>query len=398
MEIKMNTFKTLDDYDFKGKRVLVRADFNVPVKDGKVTDTTRIDRFAPTAKELAEKGAKVIIISHFGRPKGQKNPEMSLRIVVDDLQKALGLPVTFIDDCIGEKVDAAVANMKDGEILLLENLRFYPEEESNDPTFALALTKNADIYVNDAFSVSHRAHTSVDGIARLLPNAAGHLMQEELEALNKALGNPERPLAAIVAGAKVSTKLDLLSNLITKVNVLVIGGGMANTFLYAKGVNVGASLCEKDMADNAKAILAKAKEIGCTIVLPTDFVVASGLEDGVNAATVEEVPEDKMILDIGPESTKAVIAALKDCRTVIWNGPLGAFEYTPFDKSTMEIAKEVAASVQAGKLICVAGGGDTVSALKKAGVEDKMTYVSSAGGAFLEWMEGKILPGVKALA
>ncbi len=394
----MNTFKTLDDYDFKGKRVLVRADFNVPVKDGKVTDTTRIDRFAPTAKELAEKGAKVIIISHFGRPKGQKNPEMSLRIVVDDLQKALGLPVTFIDDCIGEKVDAAVANMKDGEILLLENLRFYPEEESNDPTFALALTKNADIYVNDAFSVSHRAHTSVDGIARLLPNAAGHLMQEELEALNKALGNPERPLAAIVAGAKVSTKLDLLSNLITKVNVLVIGGGMANTFLYAKGVNVGASLCEKDMADNAKAILAKAKEIGCTIVLPTDFVVASGLEDGVNAATVEEVPEDKMILDIGPESTKAVIAALKDCRTVIWNGPLGAFEYTPFDKSTMEIAKEVAASVQAGKLICVAGGGDTVSALKKAGVEDKMTYVSSAGGAFLEWMEGKILPGVKALA
>lgn len=394
----MNTFKTLDDYDFKGKRVLVRADFNVPVKDGKVTDTTRIDRFAPTAKELAEKGAKVIIISHFGRPKGQKNPEMSLRIVVDDLQKALGLPVTFIDDCIGEKVDAAVANMKDGEILLLENLRFYPEEESNDPTFALALTKNADIYVNDAFSVSHRAHTSVDGIARLLPNAAGHLMQEELEALNKALGNPERPLAAIVAGAKVSTKLDLLSNLITKVNVLVIGGGMANTFLYAKGVNVGASLCEKDMADNAKAILAKAKEIGCTIVLPTDFVVASGLEDGVNAATIEEVPEDKMILDIGPESTKAVIAVLKDCRTVIWNGPLGAFEYTPFDKSTMEIAKEVAASVQAGKLICVAGGGDTVSALKKAGVEDKMTYVSSAGGAFLEWMEGKILPGVKALA
>ena len=394
----MNTFKTLDDYDFKGKRVLVRADFNVPVKDGKVTDTTRIDRFAPTAKELANKGAKVIIISHFGRPKGQKNPDMSLRIVVDDLQKALGLPVTFVDDCIGEKVDAAVANMKDGDVLLLENLRFYPDEETNNPTFALALTKNADIYVNDAFSVSHRAHASVDGIARLLPNAAGYLMQEELEALNKALGNPERPLAAIVAGAKVSTKLDLLSNLITKVNVLVIGGGMANTFLYAKGVNVGASLCEKDMADNAKAILAKAEEIGCTIVLPTDFIVAAGLEDGANAEAVAKVPDDKMILDIGAASTQAVIDAIKDCRTVIWNGPLGAFEYPPFDASTMAIAKEVAALVQSGKLICVAGGGDTVSALKKAGVEDKMTYVSSAGGAFLEWMEGKVLPGVKALA
>jgi len=394
----MNTFKTLDDYDFKGKRVLVRADFNVPVKDGKVTDTTRIDRFAPTAKELANKGAKVIIISHFGRPKGQKNPDMSLRIVVEDLQKALGIPVTFIDDCIGEKVDAAVANMKDGDVLLLENLRFYPDEETNNPTFALALTKNADIYVNDAFSVSHRAHASVDGIARLLPNAAGHLMQEELEALNKALGNPERPLAAIVAGAKVSTKLDLLSNLITKVNVLIIGGGMANTFLYAQGVDVGASLCEKDMAENARLILAKAKEICCTIILPTDFVVAAGLEDGENAKTVAEVPPDKMILDIGKASTETVIDALKDCRTVIWNGPLGAFEYPPFDASTMAIAKEIASLVQADKLICVAGGGDTVSALKKAAVEDKMTYVSSAGGAFLEWMEGKVLPGVKALA
>ncbi len=395
----MNTFKTLDDYNFKGKRVLVRADFNVPVKDGKVTDTTRIDRFAPTAKELAEKGAKVIIISHFGRPKGQKNPEMSLKIVMNDLQKALGsIPVSFVDDCIGEKVDGAVANMKEGEVLLLENLRFYPEEEANDPNFALALTKNADIYVNDAFSVSHRAHASVDGVARLLPNAAGHLMREELEALNKALGAPERPLAAIVAGAKVSTKLDLLSNLITKVNVLVIGGGMANTFLYAKGVNVGASLCEKDMADNAKAIMTKAKEIGSSIVLPDDFVVAAGLEDGANANVTKEVPADKMILDIGPVSTDAVIAKIKECRTVIWNGPLGAFEYAPFDKSTMKIAKEVADLVQADKLICVAGGGDTVSALKKAGVEDKMTYVSSAGGAFLEWMEGKILPGVKALA
>ena len=260
------------------------------------------------------------------------------------------------------------------------------------------MTKNADIYVNDAFSVSHRAHASVDGIARLLPNAAGHLMQEELEALNKALGNPERPLAAIVAGAKVSTKLDLLSNLITKVNVLIIGGGMANTFLYAQGVDVGASLCEKDMAENARLILAKAKEIGCTIILPTDFVVAAGLEDGENAKTVAEVPPDKMILDIGKASTEAVIDALKDCRTVIWNGPLGAFEYPPFDASTMAIAKEIASLVQADKLICVAGGGDTVSALKKAGVEDKMTYVSSAGGAFLEWMEGKVLPGVKALA
>lgn len=395
----MTAFKTLDDYDFKGKRVLVRADFNVPVKDGKVSDATRIERFAPTARELAEKGAKVIIISHFGRPKGQKNPDMSLKIVVDDLQKALGkdIPVSFVDDCIGEKVDNAVAKMKDGEVLVLENLRFYPEEELNSPNFALALTKNADIYVNDAFSVSHRAHASVDGVARLLPNAAGRLMQEELEALNKVLGNPVRPLAAIVAGAKVSTKLDLLANLITKVNVLVIGGGMANTFLYAKGMNIGSSLSEKDMAENALGILEKAKNIGCEIVLPSDFVVAASLEDGKNAQITTDVPEDKMILDIGPVSTDNIIAKIKSCKTVIWNGPLGAFEYPPFDASTDAIAKEIAALVENNGLVCVAGGGDTVSALKKAGVEDKMTYVSSAGGAFLEWMEGKILPGVKAL-
>lgn len=394
----MNSFKTLDDYNFKGKRVLVRADLNVPAKDGKVTDTTRIDRFAPTAAELAKKGAKVIIVSHFGRPDGKKVPEMSLKIVVADLQKALGsIPLTFVDDSIGAKVDEAVAKMKDGEVLLLENLRFYPQEEANAPDFALALTKNADIYVNDAFSAAHRAHASTDGAARLLPNAAGRLMQEELEALDKALGNPVRPVAAIVGGAKVSTKLDLLSNLITKVNILIIGGGMANTFLYANGVNIGTSLCEKEMAENAKAILAKAKTIGCDIVLPTDFVVAKSLEDGANAKTVTSISKDEMILDIGEASTQRIINKLASCKTLIWNGPVGAFEFPPFEKATFAIANAVAAMVKEGKLVCVAGGGDTVSALRKAEVINDMTYVSTAGGAFLEWMEGKALPGVKAL-
>ena len=394
----MGNFKTLNDYDFKGKRVLVRADLNVPVKDGKVTDTTRIDRFAPTAKEIAAKGGKVIIVSHFGRPEGQKNPAFSLKVVYDDLKKALApVPLTFVDDCIGEKVDEAVAKMQDGEALLLENLRFYPEEEKNDPSFALALTKNADIYVDDAFSTAHRAHASTDGAARLLPNAAGHLMEDELTALDKALGNPARPVAAIVGGAKISTKLDLLGNLVEKVNMLIIGGGMANTFLYAKGTDIGASLCEKDMAPNAKAIIAKAKEKGCEIVLPSDFVVAKSLEDEQGTKVVKIVPDDEMILDIGPESVEDIIAKLKTCKTLVWNGPVGAFETPAFAKGTFAIAKEVATLTKEGKLLSVAGGGDTVSALKKAGVIGDMTYVSTAGGAFLEWMEGKTLPGVKAL-
>lgn len=395
----MGNFKTLKDYDFKGKRVLVRADLNVPVKDGKVADTTRIDRFVPTAKEIAAKGGKVIIVSHFGRPEGQKNPAFSLKVVYDDLKKALApVPLTFVDDCIGEKVDEAVAKMKDGEALLLENLRFYPEEEKNDPSFALALTKNADIYVDDAFSTAHRAHASTDGAARLLPNAAGHLMEEELTALDKALGNPARPVAAIVGGAKISTKLDLLGNLVEKVNVLIIGGGMANTFLYAKGTDVGTSLCEKDMAPNAKAIIAKAKEKGCEIVLPSDFVVAKSLEDEQGAKVVKVIHDDEMILDIGPESVQDIIAKLKTCKTLIWNGPVGAFETPAFAKGTFAVAKAVADLTKEGKLLSVAGGGDTVSALKKADVIGDMSYVSTAGGAFLEWMEGKTLPGVKALS
>ncbi len=395
----MNNFKTLDDYDFKGKRVLLRADLNVPAKNGVVTDTTRIDRVAPTIKELADKGARVIVVSHFGRPDGKKVPEMSLKIVFDALGKALGknIPLAFVDDSIGAKVADDVAKMKDGEVLLLENLRFYPEEEANDAEFAKELAKNADIYVNDAFSTAHRAHASTEGVAKLLPNAAGRLMQEELEALNKALSTPERPVAAIVGGAKVSTKLELLGNLISKVNVLIIGGGMANTFLYAKGVEIGKSLCEKEMADNARAIMAKAKEIGCDIVLPTDFVVAANLEDGANAKVVNAVPADDMILDIGPKSTEEVIKKLEKCRTLIWNGPVGAFENKPFEKATFAIAEAVAKFTKEGKLLSVAGGGDTVSALNKAGVEEEMSYVSAAGGAFLEWLEGKTLPGVKAL-
>ena len=395
----MNNFKTLDDYDFKGKRVLLRADLNVPAKNGVVTDTTRIDRVAPTIKELAEKGARVIVVSHFGRPDGKKVPEMSLKIVFDDLGKALGkdIPLAFVDDCIGEKVADEVAKMKDGEVLLLENLRFYAQEEDNDADFAKELAKNADIYVNDAFSTAHRAHASTEGAAKLLPNAAGRLMQEELEALNKALSTPERPVAAIVGGAKVSTKLDLLGNLITKVNVLIIGGGMANTFLYAKGVEIGNSLCEREMADNARAIMAKAEEIGCDIVLPSDFVVAKNLEDGANAKEVSAVPAEDMILDIGPESTKEVIKKLENCRTLIWNGPVGAFENKPFEKATFAIADAVAKLTKEGKLLSVAGGGETVSALNKSGVEKDISYISAAGGAFLEWLEGKTLPGVHAL-
>ena len=395
----MNNFKTLDDYDFKGKKVLLRADLNVPAKNGTVTDTTRIDRLAPTIKELALKGAKIIVVSHFSRPEGKKIPEMSLKIVFNDLGKALGknIPLTFVDDCIGEKVASEIAKMKDGEVLLLENLRFYPQEENNDPDFAKELAKNADIYVNDAFSTAHRAHASTEGVAKLLPNAAGRLMQEELEALNNALTSPQRPVAAIVGGAKISTKLDLLGNLITKVNILIIGGGMANTFLYARGVNIGNSLCEKNMADNARKILSKAKDIGCDIVLPSDFVVAKNLDDGKNAKITNVVPNDEMILDVGPKTTKEIINKIETCKTLIWNGPVGAFENKPFDKATFEIANAVANLTKNNNLLSVAGGGDTVSALNKAGVQNNISYISAAGGAFLEWLEGKTLPGVYAL-
>ncbi len=395
----MANFKTIDDLDVAGKVVFVRADLNVPEKDGKVTDTSRIDRFAPTVLDLVAKGAKVLITSHFGRPKGKVVPEMSLKIVLGDLENALGKKVTFVDDCVGEKVANAVANMKDGDVALLENLRFYPDEELNDAEFCKELAKNADVYINDAFSAAHRAHASTEGIAKLLPNGAGRLMEAELTALDKALGNPERPVVAIVGGAKVSTKLDLLGNLVEKVDKLVIGGGMANTFLYALSFDVGKSLCEKEMKDTAREIMDKAKAKGCEVILPSDVVVADEFIAGAEASSVDigEVAEDKMILDIGDESTKVVCDKIASCKTLIWNGPVGAFEVTPFDKATMAIAHHVAKLTEAGNLTSVGGGGDTVSALKKAGILEKMTYVSAAGGAFLEWMEGKTLPGVAAL-
>ena len=394
----MANFNTIKDLDAAGKVVFVRADLNVPFKDGKVTDTTRIDRFVPTVKALTDKGAKVVIASHFGRPKGQVVPEMSLGQIVADVEKALGQKVVFVDDCIGDKVEAAIKAMKNGDVIMLENLRFYAEEEKNDADFAAKLAKDVDIYVNDAFSCAHRAHASTEGMAKLKPNAAGLLMQAELEALDAALGNPVRPVAAIVGGAKVSTKLDLLGNLVAKVDKLVIGGGMANTFLYAKGVDVGNSLCEKEMADTAREIMKKAEAAKCEIILPVDVVVAKEFAENAENKTVDvnAVPADMMILDIGPKSVEEINKKLAECKTVIWNGPVGAFEIKPFNKATFAIAEAVA-DLTAKGLKSIGGGGDTVSALKKAGVAAKLSYLSAAGGAFLEWMEGKILPGVKVL-
>jgi phosphoglycerate kinase len=396
----MTSFATLDDIKVAGRRVLVRVDLNVPMKDGKVSDATRIERIVPTLRDLADKGAKVVVLSHFDRPKGKRVPEMSLAPLAAALGQAVGKPVRFVEDCIGDAAEKAVSAVKDGEILLLENLRFHSGEEANEAGFTKSLARLGEVYVNDAFSAAHRAHASTEGLARLLPAAAGRLMQAELEALHKALDAPQRPLAAIVGGAKVSTKLDLLSNLLAKVDVLVIGGGMANTFLYAKGIAVGRSLCERDMADTARRILAEADTAKKRIVLPLDAVVAPALTAGDAAKTVPigRVPEDQMILDVGPESIKDTIAsALVGSRTLVWNGPLGAFEYPPFDKGTNAIAKEAAKLTREGKLLTVAGGGDTVAALAAAGVEDKFSYVSTAGGAFLEWLEGKELPGVAAL-
>jgi phosphoglycerate kinase len=391
-------FRTIDSFDVKGKRVLVRADLNVPAKDGKVTDTTRIDRSAATLKELADKGAKVIVLTHFGRPKG-RDAKYSQKLLVEPLARAVGRPVLWADDCIGVEVEQMIAKMKEGEIALLENVRFYPNEEENDIGFAKMLAGLGDIYVNDAFSTAHRAHASTEGVAHLLPCAAGRLMQAELEALGKALEAPEKPVAAIVGGAKVSTKLDLLGNLVSRVDYLIIGGGMANTFLFAMGKPVGKSLCEKDMADTARAILEKAKAAHCHIVLPVDGVVAGEFAENApnSVVAMDAVPDDKMILDAGPASAEAIIDRLGGCKTLVWNGPLGAFEIAPFDKATNAVAQWAAERTKQGKLLTVAGGGDTVSALAKAGVEDKFSYVSTAGGAFLEWLEGKVLPGVAAL-
>ena len=392
-------FKTLDDVTVAGKRVLVRGDLNVPVRDGKVSDATRIDRLVPTLRDLIGKGARVVVISHFDRPKGKVVPEMSLAPVAAALSRALGKPVAFATDCVGGAAKEVVDGLANGEVALLENLRFHAGEEKNDPAFARQLAALGDVYVNDGFSVSHRAHASTEAIARLLPSAAGRNMQAELEALEAALGAPRRPVVAIVGGAKVSTKLTVLGHLIDKVDALVIGGGMANTFLHALGTDVGASLCEVDLAEAARAIMAKADGAGCEIVLPSDVVIASKLAAGVPCETVPvaAVPHDKMILDIGPDSAAALAAKFANTRTLLWNGPLGAFEFPPFDTSTVTVAQAAAARTKAGTMISVAGGGDTVAALRHAGVADDFTYVSTAGGAFLEWLEGKELPGVAAL-
>jgi phosphoglycerate kinase len=395
----MTDFKTIDSERVQGKRVLVRVDLNVPMKNGKVTDATRIDRAAPTLKELADKGAKVIVLSHFGRPDGKRVPEMSLKPLVEPLAKALGKPVAFADDCVGPTAEAAVKALKPGEVLLLENLRFHKEEEKNDKGFVDQLAALGDIYVNDAFSAAHRAHASTEGVAHRLPALAGRLMQAELEALNKALGHPKKPVVAIVGGAKVSTKLDLLGNLVGRVDKLIIGGGMANTFLLAQGVKVGKSLAEKDLGKTALEILDKAKAAKCEVLLPVDAVVAAELRAGAPHHVVEiaDCPADQMILDVGPKSVAVYEEHVKGCATLVWNGPLGAFEIKPFDDGTVALAKTVADLTAAGTLLSVAGGGDTVAALAAAGVEDKFSYVSTAGGAFLEWMEGKTLPGVAAL-
>jgi phosphoglycerate kinase len=395
----LTKFRSLDDADVKGKRVLVRVDFNVPMHDGEVADVSRIERNAPTITEVADRGGKVIILSHYGRPKG-RDPRESLKPVVAAVARIIHRPISFVDDCIGEVAERAVAAMKPGEILCLENTRFHPGEEKNDAAFAAKLARLGDIFVDDAFSVAHRAHASVEAIAHLLPSYAGRAMQEELEALTRVLQTPERPLAAIVGGAKVSTKLDLLGNLLNMVDTLIIGGGMANTFLAAQGKSVGKSLCEADLIPTARAILAKAKSLKREIVLPVDAVVAAKLAAHVPSrlVSVDDVGAADMILDIGPRTIEHVISVLARTKTLVWNGPFGAFEVEPFDNGTVEVAEAAAELSAAGKLASIAGGGDTMAALNLAGVTERFTYVSTAGGAFLEWLEGKTLPGVAVLS
>ncbi len=392
-------YKTLDDIDLAGKRVLTRVDINVPVENGRVTDATRIERIAPTIKDILAKGGKPILLAHFGRPKGKPNADMSLDITRDTLQEIFGVDVLFAGDCVGDEAEAAVAEQPAGTVLLLENTRFHPGEEANDPAFAKQLAALGDVYVNDAFSAAHRAHASTEGLARLLPAVAGRTMAAELKALDAALGAPQRPVVAVVGGAKVSSKLDLLGNLVEKVDVLVIGGGMANTFLSAQGKPVGKSLCEHDLADTAREIMGKADAANCRILLPTDVVAAEAFAANAPHQIVpaDACPADAMILDAGPDAVKAVSQALEGAKTVVWNGPLGAFEIEPFNAATNAAAQKAAELTDAGKLVSVAGGGDTVAALNAAGVAQRFSYVSTAGGAFLEWMEGKTLPGVAAL-
>jgi phosphoglycerate kinase len=394
----MTAFRTLDDVDVSGKRVLLRLDLNVPMDNGVVTDATRIERALPTIREISAKGGKVIILVHFGRPKG-RDPKDSVKPIADALSRLVGRPVAFAEDCIGPAAKAVVDALRPGDIAMLENTRFHPEEEKNDATFVKALAENGDIWVSDAFSAAHRAHASTEGLGHVLPAYAGRLMQAEAEALSAALDHPGRPVVAIVGGAKVSTKLELLGNLVKKVDVLVIGGGMANTFLAAKGLHVGRSLCEHDLAGTARDIMAAAEAAGCEIVLPVDVVVTTEFKAQAlsRIVAVDGVGDDEMILDIGPASIHEVVRRLGTARTLVWNGPFGAFELPPFDSGTVAVAQEAAAFTKAGSLLSVAGGGDTVAALNHARVAQDFTYVSTAGGAFLEWLEGKTLPGVAIL-
>ena len=392
-------FRTLDDADLKGRRALVRVDFNVPMEDGKVSDDTRLRAAKPTVDKLRAGGAKVILLAHFDRPKGKVVPSMSLQPIVAPLSKVLGISVAFADDCIGQHARDAVGAMQPGDVLLLENVRFHAGEEANDRQFADALAANGDLYVNDAFSAAHRAHASTEALAKRLPAYAGEQMRLELTALNAALGHPERPVLGIVGGSKVSTKLELLGHLVTKLDKLAIGGGMANTFLYAQGHDVGASYCEKELADTARDIIRLAGQNNCKLFLPIDIVVAEKLAPGAPARVrdIGHVDDDERILDAGPETVERLCRAMNNSKTLIWNGPLGVFEIPPFDKGTVAAARHAADLAKAGKLVAVAGGGDTVAALNAAGVSDDFTFVSTAGGAFLEWMEGKVLPGVAAL-
>jgi phosphoglycerate kinase len=392
-------WRTLDDMDLAGKVVLTRVDINVPVENGRVTDATRIERIVPTVRDILARGGKPVLLAHFDRPKGKVVPSMSLKVVLPALESALGEKVAFADDCVGPAAAAAVQALPAGGVLLLENTRFHAGEEKNDPALAAEMAELGDVYCNDAFSAAHRAHASTEGLAHLLPSCAGRLMQAELTAIEKALGAPERPVVAVVGGAKVSTKLALLGNLVAKVDTLVIGGGMANTFLAAQGIDVGKSLCEHDLAETARDILAKAEAAGCTILLPADVVVAREFKSNAASEVVaaDACPADAMILDAGPRAVEAIVAAFRKSRTLVWNGPLGAFEIPPFNAATDAAAREAAVLTRAGKLLSVAGGGDTVAALNASGAADDFTYVSTAGGAFLEWLEGKTLPGVAAL-
>jgi len=399
--MNLDSLKSLDDVDVAGKRVLLRADLNVPMADGKVSDTTRLERIRPTLNVLASRGARIVIISHFGRPKGEARLDMSLAPVAAALGEVLArIPVRFASDCIGEEAASAINELSDGQAIVLENLRFHAGEEANDPEFARALSKLGDVYVNDAFSVAHRAHASIEALAHLLPAYAGPLMMGEIEALRSVLDHPEKPVAAVIGGAKVSSKIPVLTNLLAKVDVLIIGGGMANTFLYAGGMDVGKSLCEPDFVETVKQIEAEAGAQNCEILLPSDVVVAEEFRQGARweNLSVGEVPENGMILDVGPETIAELTKKVADCKTLLWNGPLGAFEIAPFGEGTFALARVAAERTKAGSLVTVAGGGDTVAALNAAGVTNDFSYVSMAGGAFLEWLEGRDLPGIAALS